>query len=369
MNNKTKKFDSDKIQLWVLLGPIVLFTLILWFVGFWAQPATGDLTRISHYTDRYYGWNEPQAALVVPREIIKTSNFNRESGWPVQGDILIFGDSFADPLPTALSWIDLIKAQSGQSIQVVKYRGFDQILQYLRSNEFARKPPKAVIVQSVERYLRERALGVYDSSKDCLTDAGIPDKRSGWGSISISLQTRSVNRREAYGNVAEFFDRAIIFMRKALKPKESSVLLVDLKRTDLFSHSTPHKVLIYREDVSKHSLGSPSEGRLKNMQSQIVCGLSQILGFANTVAFKFVLVPDKLSVYGPWVKTELPPKDLPLNDLAFKALGGYLIDLKPAMQLAVNQGVLDLYLPNDSHWGTAGQRIAAEEVIRAFQSK
>lgn len=366
MNKNTQRISTGCLHVWLLVVPIVLFTLTLWGVGFWAQPTTGDLTRISHYPDRFYGWNDTQEVLVEPRTRRVVSHFEESNNWPVNADILLFGDSFADPLPESLSWVDLIEQHTGLAVQVVKYQDFGQVLRYLHSDAFAANPPKLVILETVERYLRERALQAYDFPADCNNDKSVSRKIVVTDKTPAVLDSRWVNRREDYLSVSEFFERSVVYMRKLMKPKGSPVVKMDLTQNNLFSHLRSDQVLIYREDLSKHDFSGLSQQQIDEIRVQVTCGMNKMLGFSKSVPFGFVLVPDKLSVYAPWVKSVIPAKRLNLNELAGAVFGQYLIDLRPSLQLSIQQGVRDVYLPNDSHWGSAGQRVAAETVIQAL---
>ena len=46
----------------------------------------------------------------------------------------------------------------------------------------------------------------------------------------------------------------------------------------------------------------------------------------------------------------------------------HLVRLDQAMQAAIAEGAVDVYLPNDTHWASRGHKIAAATVARYLQS-
>lgn len=57
---------------------VIILTCIL--VGFcacliiWAQPLSGDLTRIGAYPERWYGWNVPQQKIPASALFLRTNH-------------------------------------------------------------------------------------------------------------------------------------------------------------------------------------------------------------------------------------------------------------------------------------------------------
>jgi hypothetical protein len=73
------------------------------------------------------------------------------------------------------------------------------------------------------------------------------------------------------------------------------------------------------------------------------------------------MVPDKSWAYAPY----LPAASWQVDAAARLAPAGVAmprVDL--ALRAAIAAGVADVYLPDDTHWGSAGSRIAARVVAR-----
>ena len=76
--------------------------------------------------------------------------------------------------------------------------------------------------------------------------------------------------------------------------------------------------------------------------------------------------PDKLTAYADFVS------DRKLRNLsALAELSKQNPDSMPrvdlALKSAIAQGVQDVYLPNDTHWGSIGNQIAAETLLATLQ--
>ena len=94
---------------------------------------------------------------------------------------------------------------------------------------------------------------------------------------------------------------------------------------------------------------------------------------ARGIDFRFLLVPDKHSVYPELVRPDSPfgpsCEDTGRADLeaAIGQLPGQAIDARPAFAAArQTPGTPDLYFPQDTHWTPTGASIAVGELIRSL---
>ena len=95
---------------------------------------------------------------------------------------------------------------------------------------------------------------------------------------------------------------------------------------------------------------------LNNGISKQVVKLTATDGFFKNEAVK-ILLPD-----------ELKKVDKGLRDIsALSELSGHLPEVMPRLDLAltfaINDGEEDVYLPDDTHWGSSGNQIAAETLL------
>jgi hypothetical protein len=75
-----------------------------------------------------------------------------------------------------------------------------------------------------------------------------------------------------------------------------------------------------------------------------------------------MVAPDKLTAYADFVC------DKGLRDIsALAELSGHFPEVIPRLDLAlisaIHEGKQDVYLPDDTHWGSSGYQIAAETLL------
>ncbi|MBS0172968.1 MAG: hypothetical protein JSR64_02925, partial [Nitrospira sp.] len=79
-------------------------------------------------------------------------------------------------------------------------------------------------------------------------------------------------------------------------------------------------------------------------------------------AFVTALAPDKSSAYRPWLREPEKIAESRLPDL----LERFPVPdarLDAAVRKSVSVGIRDVYMPDDTHWGGAGQALAAEAIM------
>jgi hypothetical protein len=135
-------------------------------------------------------------------------------------------------------------------------------------------------------------------------------------------------------------------------------LNVRLNRSDLFSSHFADELLIYRRDLNKRSW---QEGDLERIRCRFA-EIARVFSANGTTRFVTALAPDKSSIYRPWL---LHPEELPESRLG-RLLDDFPIpDARLDLGLAqgVRNGVKDLYMPDDTHWGAAGHALAADAIL------
>jgi hypothetical protein len=78
-----------------------------------------------------------------------------------------------------------------------------------------------------------------------------------------------------------------------------------------------------------------------------------------------MVTPDKTTIYKEWTEDKRVQYESIIPKLA-SARVRYL-DLRTPLLNGVSNGVRDVYLPNDTHWGSSGAKIVAEELSRYIQ--
>jgi hypothetical protein len=139
----------------------------------------------------------------------------------------------------------------------------------------------------------------------------------------------------------------------------SPVLRLDLSRNDLFTSNRPAELLVYAEDYDK-AQWRPDEWdgfacRLLSLQQRIEA--------AGRTAFLFLLAPDKSTAYAAYLPPD--PKIIDGYEILERDPRLHLPPLSPMLRAAIAAGTRDVYLPDDTHFGYAGTRLAARAVQQA----
>jgi len=318
-------------------------------VALWLEPMRGDLTRLGFYAENDFGWRGEEKRFVPPL-----------AGVRGDAEIVVIGDSYS--LPTTPDrqtgwggfWTDHLAALTGLSVGVVDHTG-GPIAAAIEA-VLAQGKPRLVIIEIAERTLRQR-LG----------------DRVGCGELSPARPVRTLGMVAAPVEPEKFergrtgplemyrrdylldFARANL-LRAVGRSPGGMVWRVRLARDDLFSSRRPGELLVYQQDYERAAWSAEDWGR-------IACGLRGLAARARSggADVLVLIAPDKASVYAPY----LAPADRAEDAVSRLAgMGVDLVRVDLALRRAVAAGGRDVYLPNDTHWGSLGAWIAAEAVLR-----
>jgi hypothetical protein len=81
--------------------------------------------------------------------------------------------------------------------------------------------------------------------------------------------------------------------------------------------------------------------------------------------FLYLAAPDKLSVYAEHL-ADAGLRAISLLPELYRSPGLNQVRLLDRFREAVRRGEKDVFLPNDTHWGSAGHRIVADAVVDAI---
>lgn len=325
----------------------------LLLVGTYMQPLDGDLTRIGYYPERDFGWNSTQTEF-------KSQLYSR-SEYVQHYDVVVFGDSFSNSRPLS-QWQNYLSASTNWSIVTLDLpnRSLDSLL---NNPVYQQSPPKIVIYESVERSFIVRMnsfdppssqavqISTRSIGKNLNSDLNIPSNylhevRRGFSLNEIKLDY--VRNFLWKGNWQFLPSKAQLRVPK-----------VELDSIAPFSSRINKEMLVLADDFEKISSWGNADlaeigRRINHMREQIESN--------GKTKFLLMVAPDKLTTYARFSKDE---KIRHLSGLA--ELAGQHPDVMPRIDLslidAVDANTVDVYLPNDSHWGSNGQRIVAETIL------
>lgn len=337
--------NARTYALW-LATPLLCLSLLALVLMLYLQPSAGDLTRIGARSERDFGWNQPHAApqgwdiAVAP-----------ERGDAPRGafDLLVLGDSFSHMMP--LNWVQYFVESTGWT-GVVYHRNLVPVASLVESGLLDRHRPRVVVVQIVERFLHDAldsgVMACESRSPEAL-HAGLP---LDW----VQAPTQALHRKQGLASISTAMSY-LIKQRKGRKRVPSQVLT----RDDLLSHRRSDTLIYLGSDLDKHE-------HAPEVLQRMGCGLrnlQQRIESDGQTRFVVMVAPDKSSAYCPYFKQN-PDKPVRcesiIEHLAVPGLN--LLRLDQDIARALEAGTVDVYLPNDTHWGSAGARIAAESLYR-----
>jgi len=334
----------------LLGGSVLLFSLIL-------EPLNGALTRIGGYSENAYGWREPQR--IFPSNLFKTGRYGI---YEKPYDVIIVGDSFSnyssdDALPGPGFWPNYFVNETG--LDLISFgMANTNLVKLVNSEAYKNFPPKVVIFEIVERDL----IFVLKAIRgDC-----VPRESPQIDPIEIEplgLKTILHNRMgkkklsEAQIGLGSHHIRKNI--ERILWGRNARVVEVKLDRPGLFSSENDRTMLVWGEDFKKVSYG-------KNKVSQAVCGLINLKNMVESngkTIFVGMIAPDKLSIYSKYVSLHESGRQN-INLVEKFAVDSIILPrIDIGLQHAVENGLRDIYLPNDTHWGSEGHRVAARMMV------
>lgn len=360
MNFFTSNSDSHRRYVFFLLAVIFLLAGGLFGLGIYLQPLDGDLTRVGSFSERQYGWTQPQ--LAFSRPLYESDHYDKHY------DVVVLGDSFSLSRPK-LQWQNYVVATTGWSLLTldVKKITFEQILQ---NPIFHEKPPRLFIYETVERELPNRLAG-----SQCLSEpASLPKQTAYTPLISNALdlqqlksQTQYVARSTAWadiklGYVMDYLQNNIL--RAVRGEIRTEGVKVELLRDAPFSSVEKHTLLVFKNDLRKIAWWKTANisniaCRIKQMKDQVEA--------SGRTRFILMAAPDKLTVYTDFLADPKLRNASQLSGFA-EANAEDMPRLDLALVSAANADEKDVYLPNDTHWGARGQQIVADTLLNFLRS-
>lgn len=342
----------------VLVIPPVLTMLVL---ALTQEPLRGDLTRPGGYTEAEYGWNQPQERF---SPALVSMRYDRPF------DVVVLGDSFSSKLggqtdPGAF-WTNFFAQRTGLSIVVVTR--FDMTLaDLLRHPVFLRTPPRILILETVERYLIrdfvlevDQRVGRFD--RHCRAETHRLPALPAFRSLTAKPVpwVRDTRPEVNFDQAANFLWKAV--WRDVLSLDTTRVARLALTRPDLFSSRTDDHLLIYDDELQKVQFTTAEA--LDQAYCTLIAAQNRVQANGHT-RFLFMAAPDKATAYANYLADPELRQISPLPEF-YKRSGLNQVALVERFRKAIRCGIKDIYMPNDTHWGSATHRTVADAVVGAL---
>ena len=315
----------------------------------WSQPITGDLTRISAYPERWFGWNDEQ------QNITALINSNRMSD---KRHILVIGDSFSE----AGHWQAYLGEQYSFSFI---HNGKTTLAKTLAKIE--KEKPDAVILETAERALPDMygTDSVFLTTTDqCILPESKPTQNN-TESLNNNLKKIAIlpvfpyMKRETLphtgSNISEGYHALKIWIKALISPKKRKAKIHTLTTTNLFSNNNSEKILLLSRDFLLYDTATEnSVHRIRCSMQATATALAQ-----TSLPYVMLAIPDKTTAYQPYMASdEIRQRPALINRLHIDDLQ-HGIDMLPPIRDMAAAGHKDIYLPDDTHWGYKGFQLAA----------
>ena len=322
------------------VGGFLLGTLLLLLPGvilsFYLQPLSGDLTRIGNLAERDFGATQPQASL--------SRQANDAS--PTDADVLVLGDSFS----ARNAWQTVLSQSTG--LKTLSYH-YDELpcldywLEQAASGKLSNKA-RTLIIQSSERDFMRRFTEQSSSCEPAPLQAS---------KIAAEILTSQRSRLDLLPmnimHVLKTQSNHLAMSSSSGKVRFQRTIMVNLTRNDLFSNRLSGHLLYYAVDIERREqYWSPEQA------DQALAYLARYhdMAAARGVRLLVIAIPDKSSVYAPWVAAgQLPVMPgYNLHPRLASQFGHYADLLTPFREAAGKSA--DFYAPNDTHLSLDGYR-------------
>lgn len=330
----------------------------LFLICFYMEPSSNELTRMGGYLENDYGWN-------IEQEHFEQPLFNKAGSiedYKQYYDVVVLGDSFSED--ESHGWLNYFVNDTGLTVI-----SFDMnripVDEVINSPIYQKQPPKLFIYESVERNIISR-------HSQC--DADIQLDTTGYTSPYIELQPlgvsiKTISRNRKYYSIDGLdFHSTINYVKKAVARNIFDVNITEvhrfqLSRSGLFSNREDRSLLVITRDF-----------QLKDVSAkQVEIAKCNLLSLQNKVRknnrtnFIALVFPDKTTIYSEYLLDKSYANMSVVRKIE-NTPGLNIAHLVVDFKQSVRDGVVDFYLPNDTHCGYYAYKMAAHAVQNKLPS-
>lgn len=344
---------------YIIVSVFIILNSIIWFS--WTKDLAdhkrkgGDLLRLG-YIQGFV--SQRMQAPDLPRHHIEARDFQQQ---PI--DMISVGDSFSIGSSLKVgcyqdhlaSWLNIsilnIPTQKDLSFHPVT-----MLVQLINSGYLDRIKPKYVLLQTIER----EAVSRLNYGFNLTSQATIEDLEKEFYGHGREITPLDLNRNLRFINNGnwKFIANNIQyhFRDQAFK---SRVVISKLKQP-FFTSQQGDTLLFHKEDISAVRKASPKDMTAVNNNLNVLADILKSKG----ISLIFMPVPDKLTLYNPYLKKRSYPKSVFFEELRTLPKRYTFIDTKQILARELATGVQDLYYQDDTHWSWK----APEAIAKCFPS-
>ena len=353
--------SSDPFQTYnrVFLSLFLLLLFVIFGLLVHMKPLVGELTRMGGYLENQVGWTTLQEHF--PQPLFTRARSIEEYDRPF--DVVVFGDSFSDDL--SKGWQNYLAAATGWSIITFNMNEID-IDRVLSGRMYRSAPPRLFIYESVERNFIGNHDRCPDQDGNSVHRHPEPLRLPPANPLAVEIEWISMDGYPQVPLEGIGITNAVNYLRKALYRRipnfnPTEVHEFKLSRGDLFSNAVSDRLLVLTRDfknlgITPHQIAT-AKCSLMALQSRI-----EAAGWTTFLTLGF---PDKTTAYADYIDDPMY-RNMSVIGMFENEPGLHMTKLKDEFKAAVENGVIDFYLPNDSHCGYLGYQMAAYAVLGAL---
>lgn len=331
---------------------------------------SGDLTRIGWFSNNRYGNQKPNLAF-HPSLVTKADAIDRHY------DVVILGDSFS--LDLEKSWPNYLAAK-GLSVLVIGVADDPakpgsiaadietQIKTLLQSPAFRDSPPSVFIFETIERFVKRRLV---NGTTPCVSIQGSENGTELALSPTLTYADPPKYRIDEivlplagqYGEQQLTYARD--FMLKNVKKAfgwQSGALEFPLRVPRFSSERSKALLVVSADHIFKETW---QQKDVEEMQCQLL-RLQETVQSNGKTLFVALPIPDKLSAYHDDLVDPSPPRGV-IDRFTDPRLNRPPVE--KAIRAEITAGEIDVYLPNDTHFGSRGQEVTADTVLQFIEER
>jgi hypothetical protein len=207
--------------------------------------------------------------------------------------------------------------------------------------------PRYVLIESVERYTIQRLVTHFD------LNIKVPPEELEHYYRTVSFGG-PLNQDITFINEGNFKFLYYSFMYNFSEHAFRRLVVKTRLNRPMFTGNKGDVLLFHGDDVQQSPLATRQNVRTANDNLNILARLLRQKG----ITLVFMPVVDKINLYRPFMKNDIYPRSIFFEELRTLPKEYMLIDTKAILSKAIEEGELDLFHQDDTHWTwKASQRI------------
>lgn len=322
-----------------ILIPLIVFTCFI------SPYISGDLGKLGYITfDAQY-----MKEYRIKHNVINT-NYQDAYLYFTDTCILTIGDSFSQTHDLGTNYTGYMSMLTHKNVINLESG-------WLHHNPFVRfiylsklySLPKIVVIESVERAFSTRILNVNISQT--------PQSIVEMGLIDTTVISQPTSKRNVLENTQNWAKRII-----GLKGYENPVKHAMLSKKFFSCKNNESDLFFIEDDISRINTSD-------SLMQSIVSKLDSLFEYAasKNIDLYILVAADKYDVYQEYIVDNPYPK----NDMLEKLFALYshpnVINSKDTLSKMLEQGCLDVYWCNDTHWSPIGSEAVAKQILQHIE--